>query len=107
MRIHHLVAALAWFGGGLLIPQPLENAKAADRIIKRSDVILMGNYNPEIMGDKGPELAKVSGGTVINWGGRPWDTKTAVQERVRRVKAFHDLGVRFSEGPSFARRFGT
>jgi len=66
--------------------------------IRRSDVVFMGN--------KGVEVTRAYGGTVVSWGGRPWaDNKKALAAHHTRVQAIRALGVRYCPGAAFRTAF--
>ncbi len=73
-------------------------AGAGSAPIKRSDVVFMGN--------KGVEVTKAYGGTVISWGGRPWgDNKKALDGFAQRTQAVRALGVRLLPAAAFRTAF--
>lgn len=73
-------------------------APAAEKAIRHSDVVLMG--------EKGKEVYAVYGVTVVSWGGRAWkDEARAIEQHQKRVQLAHDLGIRYCAGAAFRTAF--
>jgi len=71
---------------------------AADRPVKRSDVVFMGARGKEIHG--------IYGATMVSWGGKPWgDNEKAVAQFRTRVKEAQDMGMRYCGGAAFRTAF--
>jgi len=71
---------------------------AAERAIRHSDVVLMG--------ERSKDVYKIYGATVVSWGGRAWkDEAGPIEEFRKRVRTAHDLGIRYCAGAAFRTAF--
>ena len=73
-------------------------SSAAQKAIRHSDVVLMGENSKDIY--------DIYGITVVSWGGRAWEEKAgAIEDFRKRVQTAHDCGIRYCAGAAFRTAF--